>query len=70
MTRAFPLPVRLAWGSHFSTSRPVPVIAGTKGSHGDAGWTVLECHSNAHRLEIMRSYPQARMPCWARFETR
>lgn len=67
----FELPVRLAFvtatrgGSHPAET----VIAGSPGSSGDAGWTIVACVDLAHARRVMAEYPQARMPCWRRLES-
>ncbi len=43
-------------------------IAGTPGAVGDAGWSVVACENIEHVREVMADFPQARMPCWRRFE--
>jgi hypothetical protein len=43
-----------------------PVIAGTNGAIGDAGWTRLEVLGLESLKQIAQYYPQARMPCWDR----
>lgn len=56
------LPVRLAW----MRGSTATVIAGTPGSHGDAGWTIVEV--DASDIEgFMARHPEAAMPCWRRF---
>jgi hypothetical protein len=55
------LPVRLARATDGSLA-----IAGEPGSTGDAGWSMIECESRGEIEAVARSYPQARMPCWAR----
>lgn len=59
-----PLPCRMAFvvrGNLHTT-----VVAGTPGSHGDAGWAVVVCVDDADRERVAREYPEARMPCWNR----
>lgn len=60
-TEPVTLPARLAWLDGRT------VIAGTRGAHGDAGWTLFACDDEEHRARVAAQYPQARMPCWARF---
>jgi hypothetical protein len=67
----FQLPARLAFETAASGApRKGLVIAGTPGSVGDAGWAVFTCADLADALDVMASYPQARMPCWQRIEAR
>jgi hypothetical protein len=60
-TDGFFLPVRLAFDAAGGW-----VIAGTPGSHGDAGWSTVECVSRRELESVAADYPQARMPCWTR----
>lgn len=41
------------------------IYTGARPSHG---WSTINCESRDHALQIMRDYPQARMPCWRRIE--
>lgn len=61
-TKGFQLPARVAF-----LGRGI-AIAGTKGAHGDAGWTMVSCDDREHALQVMRAFPQAAMPCWKRIE--
>lgn len=60
---AYQLPMRLAHGADGK-----PVIKGSAGSHGDAGWTNVKCEDRDEALDLMRLWPEARMPCWLRIE--
>lgn len=64
MQSSYRLPVRVA----FSYDRKREVIKGSKGSWGDAGWTLIACVDRDHALQVMADFPQARMPCWRRIE--
>lgn len=65
--KTFCLPMRLAFKPDNGGRRDV--VAGTPGSHGDAGWTVVEFPSIESAMRCMSEYPQARMPCWKRIES-
>lgn len=64
----FRLPMRVAF--HGTEKPPRHAIAGTPGSRGDAGWTVVRFPSVEAARNAMLDYPQARMPCWRRVEAR
>lgn len=69
--KAIQLPCRLAYTNE-RNAKGVPVttvLRGAPNSHGDAGWSVIKCDSLEDARAIMKSYPGARMPCWARFES-
>jgi hypothetical protein len=70
------LPMRLAWTRDAVTAvfpahgaSPGEAIKGTPGSYGDAGWTLIACNGVEDARSLMAAYPQAAMPCWARFTT-
>jgi hypothetical protein len=63
-TKPIELPARCA----FKDGRIV--IAGTPGSWGDAGWSMVRCRDAAHMRQVMADYPTAAMPCWRRLEAR
>ena len=63
MATKYQLPVRV----QFALDNSI-VIAGTPGSTGEAGWSVVEFESRDRALHFMAERPQARMPCWGRIE--
>jgi hypothetical protein len=51
-----------------TTTKTVSKVPSRTEPFGGIGWTVYEFANAREAADFVRSYPQAAMPCWKRFE--